>query len=122
MPTSNSDSNADFEFLHQPTVGHVIGKNTKATLTDHDCNPEFICVIFDPSRDQAYLDKYLHIGKHVDMQDNWDYEALAKFNLQVNENNNTTIIVDNTFAFITSFSTISKLSLSSLDATASLGS
>jgi hypothetical protein len=38
-----------------------------------------------------------------DMKDNWDYEALVTFELSVDEYNNTTIIIDDTLAFVTSF-------------------
>ena len=38
-----------------------------------------------------------------DMKDGWDGEALATFQLRVDENNNTTIIIDDTFGFVTSF-------------------
>jgi hypothetical protein len=38
-----------------------------------------------------------------DMQDNWDYKAVVTFELRVNENNNTTTIIDEIFIFVTSF-------------------
>jgi hypothetical protein len=38
-----------------------------------------------------------------DMKDNWDNEALCTFKLIVDENNNTTIIIDNVFGFVTSY-------------------
>jgi hypothetical protein len=59
------DINSGFEFLHQPTVGHVIQKHTKPPLTDLDCNPEFTKIKFEQARDQEYLDAHLKIGSHV---------------------------------------------------------
>jgi hypothetical protein len=38
-----------------------------------------------------------------DMKDNWDSEALCTFQLAVDENNNTTIIIDDVFGFVTSY-------------------
>jgi hypothetical protein len=38
-----------------------------------------------------------------DMKDNWDSEALCTFKLVVDEHNNTTIIIDNVFGFVTSY-------------------
>jgi hypothetical protein len=38
-----------------------------------------------------------------DMQDNWDNEVLCTFKLIVDENNNTTIIIDDVFGFVTSY-------------------
>jgi hypothetical protein len=38
-----------------------------------------------------------------DMKDNWDNEVLCTFKLVVDENNNTTIIIDDVFGFVTSY-------------------
>jgi hypothetical protein len=38
-----------------------------------------------------------------DMKDNWDNEVLCTFKLIVDENNNTTIIIDDVFGFVTSY-------------------
>jgi hypothetical protein len=37
------------------------------------------------------------------MKDNWDNEAAVTFHLHVDEDNNTTIIIDDTFGFVTSY-------------------
>jgi hypothetical protein len=38
-----------------------------------------------------------------DMKDNWDNEVLCTFKLIVDENNNTTIIINDVFSFVTSY-------------------
>ena len=38
-----------------------------------------------------------------DMKDNWDSKAAVKFHLHVDEDNNTTIIINDTFGFVTSY-------------------
>jgi hypothetical protein len=38
-----------------------------------------------------------------DMKDNWDNEALCTFKLVLDKHNNTTIIIDDVFGFVTSY-------------------
>ena len=37
------------------------------------------------------------------MRDNWNAESASQFNLKIDENKNTTIIIDDTFGFVTSY-------------------
>ena len=38
-----------------------------------------------------------------DFKDHWDNELLFKFNIKIDDNNNTTIIIDDTFGFAESY-------------------